>query len=247
MSDDVGSTTANSGANPAEQVGVWREIRANEVLPPGCHVRMNVTTGRSEVLAPGEAAEAPSLDRGEGHTPAQGTTDTKNSDANERESGSAETLQTVEPAPLNDALKAPAAQPSHQRGKKRLPQAAKTGSVKMGNGVTAAGVDAPEREHTIARLAALPDDAEYEAQVKLEAKRIGVRLALIDKRRAAYKKANGSGVVPAALHTAVARLKDAFPGGLPVAAQKGSCAARYYEHAAGSACEGRARADEDRS
>ena len=208
MSDDVGSTTAGSGADPAEQGGVWREIGANEVLPPGCHVRMNVTTGRSEALAPREAAEAPSLDWGEGHTPAQGTVNTKDSDANERESGSAETVQTVESAPLNDALKAPAAKPSHQRGKKRLPQAAKTGSVKKGNGVTAAGVDAQEREHTIARLATLPDDAEYEVRVKLEAKRIGVRVALIDKRRAAYKKANSSGVVPAALHLAVARLKD---------------------------------------
>jgi uncharacterized protein (DUF927 family) len=209
MSDDVGSTTAGSGANPAEQGGVWREIGPNEVLPVG-HVRMNVTTGRSEVLAPGEA-EASSLDRGEGHTPAQDTADTTNSDANERESGSAETVQAAGPAPLNDALKTPAAQSSQQRGKKRRAPAAKAGSAKAKGGAVAASVDAAEREASIKRLTELADDVEYDAQVAQEARRIGVKVATIGKRRTAYQKANAHQVDAAEVQAAITRMLDLPP------------------------------------
>jgi uncharacterized protein (DUF927 family) len=186
---DVGSTT--TGANdPPEQSGVWREVGPNEVLPPGCHVRMNMTTGRSEVLAP-----------------AQDTADTTSGDVNERESGPAETVQATVAAPMNDAPKAPDTQPSRQRGKRAKAATAQGRS----NGAAGAHVDPAERKATIAHLVATEDDAEYDAQVTQEAKRIGVKVRTINQRRAAYKKANTHQVDAADVQAAIARMLELPP------------------------------------
>jgi uncharacterized protein (DUF927 family) len=157
-----------------------------------------------------EAAKEQCVDGGNGQAPPQDpaepadTNATTNVDANEPGNDSGETVQAA--ALINDAPKPLHPRPAHQRSKKRKAPVAKAN----GNGA-AAGVDAVEREATIARLAALADDAEYESQVKLEAKRIGVRVGLIDKRRTARKKASSNGVDAAAVTAAITRILDLPP------------------------------------
>ncbi len=72
-------------------------------------------------------------------------------------------------------------------------------------------MDAAEREATITRLVTLENDAEYDAQVKQEARRIGVKVSTINKRRAAYKKANSHQVDAAEVQATIARMLGLAP------------------------------------
>jgi hypothetical protein len=75
-----------------------------------------------------------------------------------------------------------------------------------GDGAAAGGVDAAEREATIKRLVELADDAEYDAKVAQEARRIGVKVATISKRRATYQKDHAHQVDVAEVQAAITRM-----------------------------------------
>jgi uncharacterized protein (DUF927 family) len=168
-----GPPMSNSAKEPLAQVGASRN-RSRE--------------RRAELEAFAATAAANEPPHGNGREVRAGSE--PGSEAASAEQGSAA-------APLNNAP--PRVPPSRKGGKRSKPAAAKG----RNNGAAADHVDAVEREATIARLVAIEDDAEYDAQVTQEARRISVKVATISRRR---KEKAPHQVGAAEVQTAIARM-----------------------------------------
>jgi uncharacterized protein (DUF927 family) len=79
--------------------------------------------------------------------------------------------------------------PGRTQGKAAKAMKKRAAPRRTTNGADGHTVTSEERAAAIAQLVAIEDDAEYDARVRQEARRIGVKVPTIDMRRKAYQKA----------------------------------------------------------